>query len=424
MSSLFQKTAELSADAKLASRIGPAGLVALKSTGLSSTTTMKADTFLKDNWLKIQSSVKSIPTFFQKPFSMGKIIFYSLIFILLVIVSIYVYKRVFKTEGFEDSSIAQQKAFTLVNSIKIDRNISVNEDDNKLVNIQPIVFKQAAYLGDEMFDDDLGILEQLRAGSRFFFLQIDYFEKDLGKSFGKAYEPVLVWRNDAGRMTSKNSASLTNIALSIKKYYNNDNVPNHNSPIVIFLHFVRTPYGLTDIDNYRSYLNKVSESLSTLDSILIKGYAKASKESDLFSTTFTQFNKQIIIGTNIDTRSLNNPLNLDKYVHFMYNDTSEDPIDISDRKSDKTNALIYSTDYLLSITDSNEIQKFIKTNRNKFIIAKPKNDKILRKEDIDTLLKKLNVNVVLHDYFSESAENISSIYNLYNNSSYKLKTTF
>ena len=424
MSSLFQKTAELSADAKLASKVGPVGLVALKSTGVSSTTTLTADTFFRNNWLKIQSSVKSIPSFFQKPFSMGKIIFYSLIFVVIVILSIYVYKRIFTTEGFEDSSIAQQKAFTLVNNIKINQSINVNEDDNKLVNIQPIIFKQAAYLGDEMFDEDLGVLEQLRAGSRFFFLQIDYFEKDLGGAFGNPNEPVLVWRNNAGRMTSKNSASLKNVALSIKKYYNNDNIPNHNSPIVLFLHFVRIPYALTDIDNYRSYLNKVSDSLSALDPILVKGYAKASKESDLFSATFTQFNKQIIIATNIDTKSLNNPLSLDKYIHFTYGDTSEDPIDISDRKSDKTSALIYSTDHLLSITDSNEIQKFIKSNKNKFIIAKPKNDQILRKEQIDTLLNKLNINLVLHDYFSDTPENITSIYELYNSSSYKLKTTF
>jgi rhamnogalacturonyl hydrolase YesR len=54
---------------------------ALKTTGVSSTTTLKADTFFNKNYSKLQSSLKSIPTFFQKPFTMGKMITYALIFI-------------------------------------------------------------------------------------------------------------------------------------------------------------------------------------------------------------------------------------------------------------------------------------------------------------------------------------------------------
>ena len=423
--SLFQKTAELSANAKLSAKIGPSGVAALKGTGLSSTTTLKGDTFFRNNWSKVKSGAKSIPTYFQKPFSMGKMIFYGLIFIGLVIGAIYLYKYIQSknSEGFEDSKIAYNKAFDLVNNIKISQGINVNEDDNKLVNIQPITFKQTAYLGHQQFDDNLGILEQLRAGARSFFLQIDYFEKDLGSNYGKAYEPVLVWRNNAGRMTSTNGASLANIAKSLKEYFNNDNVPNYNSPILLMLHFVRLPYALTDNDNYRNYLNKVYNAFSSLDSLLIKGYAKAAKESDLFSTTFTQFNKQLIIGTNIDTSSLNNPTDLNKYIHFVYHDTSDDPVDVSDRGNDSSNALIYSADYLLSMKDSNAIQKFIKANQNKFIIAKPKNDQNLKVSEVETLLNKLNVNVVLHDYFSDS-EHVKDIYKLYNNSSYKLKSVF
>ena len=59
MSTLFQKSNELSADAKLSTKVGPAGLAALKSTGLSSTTTLMANTFFSDNWKKISSSFKS-----------------------------------------------------------------------------------------------------------------------------------------------------------------------------------------------------------------------------------------------------------------------------------------------------------------------------------------------------------------------------
>jgi hypothetical protein len=191
------------------------------------------------------------------------------------------------------------------------------------------------------------------------------------------------------------------------------------------LHFVRIPYPITDIEKYREYFNKVSNDLETISSLTVNSYSKASKESDLFSKTFTEFNKQIIIGTNIDTVSMNTPLNLDKHIHFRYYETPNDSVDITERQSnlDKANALIYNADYLLSIKDSNEIEKFIKQHKNKFIIVKPKNDQILKKEQIETLLNKLNVNIVLYDYFIDE-KNSLDIYKLYNNSSYKLKSVF
>jgi hypothetical protein len=419
-SKLFQKTAELSADAQISRKVGPAGLLALKSSGISSTTTVKADAFFKNNWLKIKSFTKSIPTYFQKPFSMGKILFYSFIFLGLVLLSLYFYKTYFtkKKEGFENS-LAQEKAFALANSIKINP-LNINEDDNKLVNIQPITFKQTAYLGIQTFDDNLGILEQLRTGSRSFFLQIDYVEKDLGDGFAKPYEPQLVWRNDAGRMTSQNSASLQKVASSLKEYFNNSSIPNYSSPVILLLHFVRLPYSITETEKYKNYLNKVYQSLNTLDSLLVKGYSKASKESDLFGKKFSDFNKQIIIGTNIDTSVMNGKIDLDKYVHFRYYQHDNDAVDITDTQTVNSNALIYSADYLLSLKDT---EKFIKQHKTKFVIVKPKNDQVLKKEQVDILLNKLNVNILLHDYFSDTPENAVSIIQLYN-SSYKLKSVF
>ena len=416
-SKLFEKTAELSADAQLSRKVGPAGVIALKGTGLTSTTTLKLNTFFNNNWNKM----KKIPTYFQKPYTMGKLIMYGFIFIVIVILSIYVYKKYYTTsETFENTNIPHQKAFEIVNSIKLKQDINVNEDDNKLINIQPITFKEAAYLGLQTFDDKLGVLEQLRAGSRFFFLQIDYLEKDLGKNFAKPYEPVLVLRNNARRMVSKNSASLKNVASSLKEYYNNNNVPNHTSPLVLFLHFVKMPYSITETEKYKSYLNKVYEALNILDPVLIKGYSKASKESDLFNRKFSDFNKQVIIGTNIDTSIMNGTIDLDKYIHFRYYQSDKDSVDITDTQTsvDKTNALIYNADYLLSIKDT---EQFIKLHKNKFIIVKPNLE--LKQKQIEILLNKLNVNVVLHDYFSDS-ENITKIYKLYNNSSYKLKSIF
>jgi hypothetical protein len=243
----------------------------------------------------------------------------------------------------------------------------------------------------------------------------------LGSEFLKPYEPQLIWRNNAGRMISQNGASLQKVASSIKEYFNNNNVPNYNSPLVLFLHFVRLPYSITDTENYKTYLNKVYNSLNTLDSILIKGYSKASKESELFSKKFSEFYKQIFIGSNIDTSLMNGKFELNKYVHFRYYQHDSDIIDITETKTNDSTALIYSADYLLSLEDT---EKFIKQHSTKFVIVKPKNDQVLKKEQMEKLLNKLNVNIVLHDYFSDAPENVKPIIELYDNSSYKLKSIF
>lgn len=423
MSRLFQKATELSADAKLSTKIGPAGVAALKTSGIPSTTTLRASDFLSNNWKRMNYFLKSIPSFFQKPYTMGKMITYAFIFLSVVVLGILFYKKFYTKEGFENSSYAYQKAFELVNSLKINSSPQINEDDNKLMYIQPVTFKQASYLGNQTFDSNLGILEQLRAGSRFFFLQIDYLEKDLGKEYGNAYEPVLVWKNNAGRMISKNSSSLKEVFSSIRNYFNNNNVPSSSSPIVLMLHFIRLPYTITNTEKYKNYLNKVFESLNVLDDLLIKGYSKASKEPELFSKKFNEFNKQIIVGTNINTSLTNNPSELNKKIHFQYYQINENNVDATDNATSLSdvNAVIYTADYVLSIKDS---EKFLKSHNNKFVIVKPRNDQNLRKEDFEKLLNSYNVNVVLHDYFSDKPENVENIYKLYNNASYKIKTVF
>jgi len=170
MASILSSAAELSSQAALSTEIGSSGVGILKSSGIPATTTLSFQKYFKNNW----NSIKSFPKYFQKPFSMSKLILYALIFIGLIIGCIYLYKYL-NTEGFDDfSNVAQQQAKKRINLLKVSPTVNVNEDDNKLIYSQPLTFKQTAYMGNLVFDGDLGVLEQLRTGSRTFFLQIDY----------------------------------------------------------------------------------------------------------------------------------------------------------------------------------------------------------------------------------------------------------
>lgn len=418
MSSILSSAYELSSNARLATKIGPAGVAAFKSAGVSSTTTLRAGTYLQNNWNKIKTSVKSIPTLFQKPFSMRKILLYSIIFLGLVYLGLFIYKKYSSNEGFANFDDFIQKATDRINNFKVNNNPINDSENNKLLYIQPVAFKQTSYMGNGIFNEDLGILEQLRAGCRFFFLQIDYYHANLDKKlYGPPKKPVLLMRNNMNKLISKNGASLEKVFKGIRSHFNNSSIPFFNNPVVICLHFLKIPYEITDSENYKGYLNSVSEAIKVIDDIRIKGYGKASKTDELFSSDYTKFNKQIIIGTNINTSIMNGSIDLHNKINFHYGETDADTVDISDSLNE--NAVIYNANSLLKITDR---EKFIKNNTKKFIIAKPKNEENLTQEQVDILLNKMNVNVVLHDYISDSEENAKKVFNLYNNQTYKIKT--
>jgi len=415
-------TSDTIESARLVSQ-GPLGagkLAAGKAVGFSATTTSKLSTWFSNNWLRLTSFLKTIPSYFQRPFTMSKLLLYAALFGLVVVIILFVTKTV-RIQGFENPEVAVDAADASRRVDKLIVNATENHDTNddyKLINLQPVCFKQAAYLGNNVFDSSSGILEQLRLGSRSFFLQIDYFESDnLDKDkFGKVYEPVLIWRQDAKNLSSKNSASLQNTFQSILNNYNNDSIPFHNYPVIIMLHFIRLP---SDVEKY---IKKVSDTLKIFTDVRIKGFAKANKESDLFNNKFSDFNNQIIIGTNINT-TLKERLELNKKIHFRYYVKETETVDATSVAADNSvNAYIYNADTLLNKTSA-EKDRFTELHMNKFVIVKPSNDQNLSKDQVDRLLNKFKVNVVLHDYFSDGLDNSKKIFGLYNNSCYKIKST-
>jgi len=435
-SSLMAKVLEKQSSVGLITK-GPTGVIQGqigKAAGLSATTTSKLSTWFSNNWLRFKSFLKTIPSYFQRPYTMGKLLLYAAIFGILVCIFVFGYLGLsYKMfERFDNQNVVNTanaaEASKRVDQLMVNstENHETN-DDYKLINLQPVCFKQAAYLGNDVFDSNLGIIEQLRLGSRFFFLQIDFVESDNVDNM-KPYEPLLIWRQYGKNLSSTNSASLEDTFKSILTNYNNDSIPFNNYPVVIMLHFIRLP----PKNKNDGYINKVSEALSVFKNTSIKGYLKASKEEDLFNNKFSDFNKEIIIGTNINTLT-KDMVNLNKKIHFRYyvNDRYTDikeedessMVDETDISNDNSvNAYIYNADTLLRMNDKAQT-KWITRNKNKFTIIKPKNDQYLTKEEVDRLLNEFKVNVVLHDYFSDGFDNSKGIFNLYKNSCYKIKTT-
>ena len=381
----------------------------------------------------------TIPSIFQKPFTPMKIIIILLILLALGIAGYWFYNYIKSTanqEGFQSNTndIALQQLIkritTRVDTLRAGLNSSRSSSEAPAIKyIQPVCFKQASYISDNKFDSNQGILQQLRAGARTFFLQIDYLETDSlnTNNFCKSFEPCIMLRNNTGKLVSTNSSSISDIVKYLNEYSNNDTISFNNYPIVLLLHFVRLPYKMTDTDNYVNYLSKVASSINGLN--LISGYQRSSKELDLFSANIHDFDKQVIVGTNIDTSLFtrikkDKSQDLDFLTHFHYFEKDTETVDatvVENPEIMKANALIYNADTLLALEGKDQ-DKFVQLSKNKFIIVQTKPEQVLRSNQIDILLNTLQVNVIPYDYFSGPMNDAKSVLQLYGNDAFLIKT--
>ena len=389
-------------------------------------TTLAFYRYFQNSGTKIKKFIThDIPSIFQKPRTPMKILLLSILFVGVVLFSIWFYNMIksYKSEGFANLAPRKNEVQLIINTLTAGRGRASPEiKSSKFFNIQPITFKQTAFLGPTntgYFDANNGILNQLQIGSRFFFLQIDYIEStSMGTDFPAAYKPCLVYRDNNNNLTSKNSASISDVCKYINTYAFADTIPNSKTPVVLFLHFVRLPYASTDTDNYIKYLSKVSNELSDIGPSAINGgYYRASKESDLFSSDFVTFGKTIIVGTNLDT-SLFTKINaepaddLDYKINFHYYEVSTEHVDETavTPLDNKFHALIFNATTLLNA----DIKTWARY-KNNFVIVKVSPDTNLTYDQMNTLLNTYGVNVILYDYFSNDVAESKKVLNLYNN---------
>lgn len=392
-------------------------------------TTMAFLTYFKKSGAKIKKFfTHDIPSLIQKPHTPMKTIFISLIVLSILGLCMFFYNYINKSESFINEGFTAtsdrnnyliQNIVNRLNAGSSTAYIPTSDVATKLMNIQPMIFKQPAFLGPVdkgYFDAKSGILNQLKVGSRFFFLHIDYLESSPNNNYDKINEPCLVYRDKYGNLTSKNSVSLVDVFSAINEFAYNDIVTSTVTPIVLYLHFVRMPFATTDTDNYVNYMSKVSSALDVLRPLLINGgYYRAAKEADLFSNDFPSFGKSVIIGTNIDTSvftrmTVDQPKDLDYAINFHYYVLDNEKVDITTvaPHNQPYHALIFNASTILAM-DPIVWAKY----KNYYIIAKTSNDMNLSPEDMKKLLTTYGVNVVPYDYFDNDVSTSKKVKQLY-----------
>ena len=118
--------------------------------------------------------------------------------------------------------------------------VSMETDDLKLINLQPLTVKQAGFIGPldaGVFQEATAVTNTLKAGVRTFFFQVDYHEdanKD-SKLFPGVKEPCLLYRDDSGVLTSTNAGSILKMSQAIADIGISNSVPSQNDQILMVL---------------------------------------------------------------------------------------------------------------------------------------------------------------------------------------------
>ena len=210
-----------------------------------------------------------------------------------------------------------------------------------------------------MFDTNSGISQQLALGCRSFFFNIDYLTNDMNReNFSRPYEPALLYRDNSGNLISNNSGALDNAFKHLAEYGFNDQMPNYNDPIIVFLHFVRTPDKLTETDRYVTFLKKVSLSLNVLNNRFAKEYYRSSRESDIFTqdihtltiNTFARPMQQVSSSnTSFTSQSIDNLANNtdERYVYITGINIHDDNLNVIARTNIAQPIVKYSSDKIL-----------------------------------------------------------------------------
>lgn len=342
-----------------------------------------------------------IPSLVKAPFTPFKIMIWAFIILGIILLALYLKGIIGKAkEGFKDSNL--QTFNRLLDTLRADDDVKTDLN-NKLLNLQPLTFKQAAYLGPEY--ESFNIVEaingQLQVGSRVFFLQIDFVDRDRDKLCNK-FEPCLFYKNEAGTLISNNSGKLSEVFQHIGDTAFQPTIKNNEAPIVLLLHFVNIP----NISEPYDYLSKVANALQVIKPhILTGGFYRSQKENELFQLMFKEFGGKIIIGTNIKTSNLaktDTNDDLDYMVHFHYYVPDGIKVDstIAAPYASKINSLIFDYKSIKKMTKEEFIQKY----STYFTILKTPHEYNIPPEEMKLFLEEYGINVITYDYFKDASK--------------------
>jgi hypothetical protein len=330
------------------------------------------------------------------------------------------------TQAFLASPVATTEGFAERSSLK---EIQTDPERMTLVNIQPASVKQIGYTGPQekmgKFQPDLAIMGAVRAGVRFFTLQIDYLENTVNSNFDKVNFPTLLYRNDSNEIVCTNGASIADIAKNLAIYAFNTDFPSSRQPLILYLHFVRTPDYITKPDAYMNFLANVAEALGPIQKYIVKSnentdFTRQQNERALLYTPLTIFENKILLFTNADTTVFRNaaklsmtPVPLNKDLDYMacmrvYLDDNNDNLGITGSASEQSPYAVVASYDRLNGMSKRDKESFAMRGKTRFVIAMPTMMQKVSQTDIQTMFTTMAVNTVPMNLFGGTDTEIKS----------------
>lgn len=322
------------------------------------------------------------------------------------------------------------------------QNSTVSLGDTLFFNLQPLSIKDTGYLGPYpmgVFNEEDATVNALKAGFRFLTLQIDYVEtkKDLAK-YEAPGEPTLLVRDAGGSLLSANSGSIKTVADAIANNAFSPQVPNHTYPVIVYLHFVRTPNAVQNPSGYLSFLSKVAKQLGSLApnhlGLIPQGNFTRQKQSEeLLTMPLKSLEGSFVILSNADTSLFRNQTltqgkytpdsDLDFWVNMqVFLDDEADATGVTQLPVQGTtaSAVIVNLPRILGLSRAKK-DAFAAAGKRRYVIAMGGRTENPKPEDVDTALNVLGVNAVPLDIFTPSSKDILILLNEYSDMSFRKK---
>jgi hypothetical protein len=331
--------------------------------------------------------------------------------------------------------------------------ISMEADDLKLINLQPLTVKQAGFIGPldaGVFQEAEAVTNTLKAGVRTFFFQIDYHEdpnKDT-KLFPGVKEPCLLYRDDSGVLTSTNAGSILKMSQAIADIGFSNSVPSQTDPIVIILYGARVPADpVTNPKGYLAYCTKIASQLKPLApfhlGMTAQGdYHRQALAGQLFTSPFKNFEKKVIIVSNFDTTLYRNVMKMglapyapaDDLDYWTHAQIFKDDVGLNVGQQTlgvtavagpnvTTRAKIYTIDSMRAVIGAGDaaISAWATKNKSVFTIVVPPSTTNPSYDEISTMIKKMGVNVLPFDFFSFDLSDTKRRIQIWNSATWNMR---
>lgn len=292
----------------------------------------------------------------------------------------------------------------------------VPKNQQVLANFSVLTAFNPGYIGpyaDGVYSESVGTNTALELGARCFVIPID--------SDSTWKRPMMVQRNTSGNRISLDSfkmdgqrpvgffggdpAEVINTLARNAFAYTND-------PLIIYLHFEKTPDPVSKEKEYISFLSKVAAMLKPLREFHLRStergdYTRQRSTDSLLIVPIQMYMKKVLIFTNVDTsvfrkKAYSENEDLDFWTHMRFYDS------VSTKDSKTVRAYFNRPSFYLN-TPPNKIGELVDNTRINFNMALSK-EKSVTLADAKTLLETQGVQLIPIGLFEPENKPVADLY--------------